>query len=104
MAFAGTDQFHDAQFQRQSENYRRDLIKALNDLDAKAGKREANGRWRREKIDYSEIADFQFEPQTVDFALKHRWPEIAALLTWLIASLALLHWGTRRIPIVGTGR
>ena len=32
MAFAGTDQFYDAQFQRQAENYRRDLIHILNDL------------------------------------------------------------------------
>ena len=40
MAFAGTDQFHDAQFQQQAEGYRRQLIERLNDLDATAGRRE----------------------------------------------------------------
>ena len=104
MAFAGTDQFHDAQFQRQAENYRRDLIRVLNDLDAKAGTRQENGRWSREKIDYATLSDFEFEPQSVDFALGHRWPEALSLLIWLIFSAGLLQIGTGRIPIVGGSR
>ena len=104
MAFAGTDLFHDAQFQRQAENYRRDLIRILNDLDAKAGTRQENGRWSREKIDYATISDFEFEPQSVEFALNHRWPEALSLIIWLVAAAALIQVGTGRIPIVGASR
>ncbi|MFT5080654.1 MAG: ABC-2 type transport system permease protein [Planctomycetota bacterium] len=104
MAFAGTDQFHDAQFQRQAEDYRRELVLALNDLDAQAGSRDEDGRWNREEVDYSAIADFRFQPQTASFALSHRWPELLSLLLWLVLSVALLTFGANRIPIVGTGR
>ncbi|OUU21918.1 MAG: hypothetical protein CBC13_08375 [Planctomycetia bacterium TMED53] len=104
MAFAGTDQFHDAQFQRQAENYRRDLIRVLNDLDATAGTRRDNGRWNREKIDYATISDFEFESQSVGFALGHRWPEAASLLIWVLFSAALIQRGTDKIPIVGSSR
>jgi len=75
-----------------------------NDLDATAGTRDENGRWIRETIDYAEIADFRFEPPTVGFALGHRWPELASLFLWLALSAALLHLGTRRIPVAGTAR
>ena len=104
MAFAGTDQFHDTQFQRQAEDYRRELVRTLNDLDATAGTRAENGRWIREKVDYSQIADFRFVPQTVGFALSHRWPELLSLLIWLALSVGLLHYGVHRIAVVGGGR
>jgi len=104
MAFAGTDQFHDAQFQRQAEDYRRDLIRILNDLDATAGTRQNNGRWTRERIDYATISDFEFEPQTIGFALSHRWPEMVSLLAWALFSAALIHRKTGKMPIVGASR
>lgn len=103
MAFAGTDQFHDTQFQRQAEAYRREMVRTLNDLDATAGKRE-RGRWIRDKVDYAEIADFQFEPQTMGFALGNRWPEVFSLLLWLAISGGLIQFGVGRVPVVGTGR
>lgn len=104
MAMAGTDQFHDTHFQRQAETYRRDLVRNLNDLDANAGSRDENGRWVRADIDYSEIADFSFEPQGIGFALEHRWPELASLLFWLGLSALVLQVSARRIPVVGAGR
>lgn len=104
MAFAGTDQFHDAQFQRQAEDYRRELVQILNGLDAKAGSRDADGRWTREQVDYSAIADFRFQPQITSFALSHRWPELLSLLVWLGLSIGVLTLGANRIPVVGTGR
>ncbi|MEM7247728.1 MAG: DUF3526 domain-containing protein [Acidobacteriota bacterium] len=103
MAFAGTDQFHDVQFQRQAENYRRVMVGTLNNLDATAGRRE-NGRWIRDEIDYADIADFQFETQQVGFALGNRWPELLALIAWAVASVVMLNKHAGRIPVVGAGR
>ncbi len=103
MAFAGTDQFHDTQFQRQAEDYRREMVRTLNDLDAKGGKRE-NGRWIRDKVNYAEIEDFSFQPQTMGFALQNRWPELVALFVWLSISIFLVRFSVNRIPIVGASR
>ena len=69
-----------------------------------AGERGDGGRWVRDEIDYADIADFQFEAQTIDVAFSNRWPELLALLVWLNAAITLLQVGGSRIPVVGAGR
>jgi len=100
MGFAGTDQFHDADFQRQAEQYRRELVLALNTLDAEGGTRDENGRWIRDEVDFAAFADFRFETQPVGFVFQHRWLELLALGIWTVLAGALLHLRANRVPVV----
>ncbi len=96
MALAGTDMAHQLAFQTQAEAHRRKLIGLLNrdmvdhakgtDFDYRSGP----ALWRK-------TADFRFVPPPIGTAIAAIVPDIAILVGWLIAAMALLGWSARRL-------
>jgi ABC-2 type transport system permease protein len=100
MALAGTDLFHDIDFQRQAEEHRRWLIASLNREHAHGGGHLARGAWRTQPEFFRSLLAFRYEPRPARWALAHRWPEAVALLLWLLLAALLVQSAGRTVPVV----
>ncbi len=96
MALAGTDLAHDLDFRQQAEQYRRQLIAALNHEHAYGGSRAGERGWTASAEFYEGLAPFTYVPPALTAGTRHRQPEVAGLVLWLLGLLGLL--------VVGAGR
>ncbi len=99
MAIAGTGLASHLDFLRETEGYRRELVRKLNEEDAFGGSRNEEGRWQRstDKEFYASFASFQYEPLTLAEQLSSRGKDLLALAAWLIASTLLVFLSARRL-------
>lgn len=100
MALAGTDLFHDLDFQRQAEAHRRWLIAALNHEHAHGGARTGLGSGLQRPEFFRSLLAFRHEARPLRWALSWRWPELVSLGLWLALALLLIARSGRTIPIV----
>ena len=100
MALAGTDLFHDLDFQRQAEAHRRWLIRSLNQEHAHGGARTGLGSGLRRPEFFRSLLAFRHEARPLGWAASWRWPELVSLGLWLTLALLLVARSGRTIPIV----
>lgn len=109
MALAGTDSYHFADFYRQSEEYRFELVQTLNRLhtervayDRDVYVRPESGPPSRERISrelFRNLPAFDYRPPDVELALARSGKAFAALLLWLSLTLFGALWvAIRRVP------
>lgn len=82
MAIAGTDLYHYLNFLTQAENYRRDLIKALNHEHTYGGSLTGDWGWKANPEFFQSLADFEYLVPGLGWSLGYRIPEIISLLLW----------------------
>ncbi|WP_149243029.1 DUF3526 domain-containing protein [Dyadobacter sp. 32] len=100
MALAGTDIFHHFRFLDQAENYRRFLIKKLNDDMAYGGSRTGDWDWSVDKDYWQKINDFTYSPPTFQETLCYYKWELSAFIFWIFATFLLVHWAAPRLDIL----
>lgn len=99
MAIAGTGLTSHVEFLRQTEAYRRELVRKLNYEDAHGVKRSENGRMQRTTTGafYKSFESFEYEPLALGALLGRRTPDALAMLAWLLGATVFLFASARRL-------
>lgn len=97
MGAAGTDIFHHLDFLRQAEDYRRVLIKALNDKHAFGGAKTGDWDWEADAAFFQSIADFDYTTPRISQQLAHYALDLVGLLAWALLGFSLLYFTSNRI-------
>lgn len=101
MALAGSDMAHAAEFERQAESYRYDLIQRLNALHTTevphardrylgAGADNVPSRQRISADHWDELPLFAYEPTTARWALDRQRFGLASLAWWCLVALGVM--------------
>jgi ABC-2 type transport system permease protein len=100
MSLSGTDIFHHFHFTKSAEEYRRVIIKAMNDEQAYGGSKTGDWDWTTKADFWEKIKDFDYQQPSAQWSLQHHAWELAALFGWLLLVLALIHFNTNNINIL----
>lgn len=98
MEIAGTGLSSHLDFLRQTESYRRELVKKLNEEDAFGVERNNDGRLARTTSQdfFTGFESFEYQALDLGTLLGQRRTELFALLAWLIGATAFLAMTARR--------
>ena len=97
MAVAGTDLHSHLGFLRQVEDYRRVLVKRLNDEHAYGGSRTGQPALVASREFYESFQSFDFQPLSLGTLLGKAKTALLALLLWGLGSIGFLFWTARRM-------
>ncbi|MEH0157389.1 DUF3526 domain-containing protein [Limibacter armeniacum] len=100
MGFAASDNLHHHEFLVQAENYRRDLIKALNNEHAYGGSRTGDWSWKANNDFFRSIPDFEYKPVALVSVYSHYAMDMAMMVVWVLFVSGLLFVGTQKIQIL----
>lgn len=91
MGFAGSDLAHHLDFLQQAENYRRYLIKTLNEKQAYGGSKTGDWDWAEQNTFYRSVKDFNYLTPSIESIQSKYALDLAFLAFWaIIASLIVL--------------
>ncbi len=82
MGFCGTDMVHHLDFLRKSEDYRRYLIKTLNDEHAFGGSKTGDWRWTVDSTFFKSVEGFKYVTPKIKEKINYYLMDLAALLWW----------------------
>ena len=80
MGFCGTDMIHHLDFLKKSEDYRRYLIKTLNDKHAFGGSKTGDWRWTVDQDFFKSVAIFSYTTPKIIMYLKNYMIDLILLL------------------------
>lgn len=100
MGFAGTDNFHHQEFLVQIENYRRVLIKSLNDQHANGGSKTGDWSLEPDSDFYKSVPDFQFKMIPLDVTFSKYIIDLLMLIIWALLASLLLVLGTKKAKLL----
>jgi len=96
MGFSGTDMLHHLDFLRESENYRRYLIKALNDKHAYGGAKTGDWGWTVDSTFFKSVEDFSYKTPSILKYLSYYTTDFLALFWWTIITAILIRFKTNK--------
>lgn len=100
MGVSGTDIYHHFDFVTKAEDYRRSIIKTMNDEMAYGGSKTGDWDWTVESDYWEKIPDFKYEQPSIAWALrKYRW-ELVGILFWLCLSVILIQLSGKAINVI----
>ena len=88
MGAAGTDNFHQVDFLREAEDYRRVFIRTLNERHAYGGSKTGDWGYKEDQEFFNSIADFQYAEPSFPDLIRQQTPSLILLLV-LIGLLAI---------------
>ena len=92
MGFCGTDMIHHLDFLRKSEDYRRYLIKTLNDAHAFGGSKTGDWGWTVDSSFFKSVEGFAYATPKINEKIKYYFIDLVALLFWGIAITVLIRF------------
>ncbi len=95
MGFCGTDMIHHQNFLKKSEDYRRYLIKTLNDKHAFGGSKTGDWRWTVDNDFFKSIATFSYETPQITYYMKYYIIDLICLLVWSLFITAMVRYKIR---------
>lgn len=96
MGFCGTDMVHHLDFLEKAEEYRRYLIKALNDKHAYGGAKTGDWKWTVDSIFFKSIKDFSYNTPKISNYLSYYLIDLLCLLWWGILTTVLIRFKTNK--------
>ncbi len=82
MGFCGSDMYHHLDFLKKSEDYRRYLLKTLNDKHAYGGSRTGDWKWTVGSNFFKSIDDFSHQIPKITNQMEHYLIDVVCLLFW----------------------
>ena len=82
MGLCGTDMIHHQNFLKEAENYRRYLIKTLNDKHAYGGSKTGDWRWTVDSTFFKSVNDFSYDTPAIESQIQHYVIDFMSLLIW----------------------
>ena len=92
MGFCGTDMIHHLDFLRKSEDYRRYLIKTLNDAHAFGGSKTGDWGWKVDSSFFKSVEGFAYATPKIKEKIKYYFIDLVALLFWGIFITVLIRF------------
>ena len=83
MGAAGTDNFHQVDFLREAEDYRRIFIRTLNERHAYGGSKTGDWGYKEDQEFFNSIADFQYAEPSFPDLIRQQTPSLILLLVWI---------------------
>jgi ABC-2 type transport system permease protein len=100
MGLAGTDLAHQRDFATAAEQYRRDLVKILNDDITYNAANVEYAEYRSDAELWSRVPDFSYAPRSLGWALGNHVASVFVLLLWFGGALAAAFVAVARMSIV----
>ncbi|MCH2228755.1 MAG: DUF3526 domain-containing protein [Crocinitomicaceae bacterium] len=100
MGFSETDNLHHQAFLVQVENYRRKLIKSLNDEHAYGGSKTGDWSWHAHNDFFKSIPDYEHQSVPVNNVLPNYAIDLAVLGIWTILVGMLLVFGVKKMSVL----
>ena len=73
---------HHLDFLKKSEDYRRYLIKTLNDKHAYGGSKTGDWKWSVDSTFFKSVKGFSYENPRISDQIKHYFMDLVCLLFW----------------------
>ena len=83
MGAAGTDNFHQVDFLREAEDYRRVFTRTLNERHAYGGSKTGDWGYKEDQEFFNSIADFQYAEPSFPDLIRQQTPSLILLLVWI---------------------
>ena len=96
MGFCGSDMIHHLDFLKKAENYRRYLIKTLNDKHAHGGSKTGEWRWTVDNTFFRSVKTFDYQTMLIKNHIGNYLFDILALTAWGIFAGLLLRYKIKR--------
>ena len=90
MGFCGNDMIHHLDFLKKAEEYRRYLVKSLNDKHAFGGSKTGNWKWSADNTFFRSVEKFKYKPPTIGDQIGHYVIDIFFLLFWVMITTLLI--------------
>lgn len=100
MGFSGSDMLHHLDFLKQAENYRRILIKSLNDKHAYGGSKTGDWSWKADNAFFKSIKDFEYKTPPFATALSLYFIDILCLAFWMALATLIVTLTAKKIKLV----
>ncbi|WP_028296833.1 ABC transporter permease [Olivibacter sitiensis] len=100
MGFSGSDMYHHLDFLRQAENYRRDLIKTLNEKQAYGGSKTGDWGWKEGNDFFRSVRDFEYGTPAVRSVGIHYGTDMLLLALWALATTLLVWLTAKKIKLI----
>ena len=96
MGFCGTDMIHHLDFLKKAEDYRRVLIKALNDKHAYGGSKTGDWGWTVDSTFFRSVQGFSYNAPKINNQIGHYLIDILFLLWWVLLITFLIKLNTNK--------
>jgi len=90
MGFCGNDMIHHLDFLKKAEEYRRYLVKSLNDKHAFGGSKTGNWKWSADNTFFRSVEKFEYKTPTIGDQIGHYVIDIFFLLFWVMITTLLI--------------
>jgi len=100
MGLCGSDMLHFVDFQLQAEQYRRVLIKTLNDKQTYGGSKTGDWSWKENNDFYRSVKDFQYRAPAFKEILPKYYINLLALILWVALTTVLIITGSKKTSIL----
>jgi ABC-2 type transport system permease protein len=98
MGLAGTDFAQHRDFAAAAEQYRRMLVKMMNDdMTYNAGKSDFS--YQAQPVVWQKVPDFEYQAPSTGWALSHQTNSIALLALWFVAAMTAALWATAKMRV-----
>ena len=96
MGFCGTDMIHHLDFLKKAEDYRRVLIKALNDKHAYGGSKTGDWGWTVDSTFFRSVQGFSYNAPKINNQIGYYLIDILFLLWWVLLITFLIKLNTNK--------
>ena len=100
MGFTGSDLNHHLDFLRQAENYRRYLLKTLNEKQAYGGSKTGDGDWKVGNDFFKSVKDFEYSAPAVGSVSAHYAVDLLLLALWTLATTLTVWLTAKKIKLI----
>ena len=90
MGFCGNDMIHHLDFLKKAEEYRRYLVKSLNDKHAFGGSKTGNWKWSADNTFFRSVEKFEYKTPKIGDQIGHYVIDIFFLLFWVMITTLLI--------------
>lgn len=99
MGFSGSDMLHHLDFLLQAEDYRRHLIKSLNDKQAYGGSKTGDWGWKENNAFFKSVKDFEYNAPALASVMPHYGTDLIFLFLWALATTLLAMFTINKIRL-----
>tara|TARA_B000000437_G_scaffold47182_1_gene33196 strand:- start:534 stop:1937 length:1404 start_codon:yes stop_codon:yes gene_type:complete len=100
MGFCGTDMIHHLDFLKKAEDYRRVLIKALNDKHAYGGSKTGDWKWTVDSEFFKSVQGFTYETPRISNHLNHYLIDLLFLFCWALLIKVLIRVNAVKVNVL----
>ena len=100
MGFCGTDMIHHLDFLKKAEDYRRVLIKALNDKHAYGGSKTGDWKWTVDSEFFKSVQGFTYETPRISNHLNHYLIDLLLLFYWALLIKVLIRVNAVKVNVL----